>query len=643
MLILSIFTPLLSALFVGIFGRYLGFKGAAIFANSCISLATTILLYFSLKTIAIEHHYYLKAYTWVNAFGFEVKWGVLVDNLSLCMLLIVIGISFFVHIYSVSYMGEDPHATRFICYLSLFTFFMLALVTAPNFIQILVGWEGVGVCSYLLINFWYTRVQANKAAVKAILVNRVGDFSLILGTASVYFLFKTLDFAMVFTLVRANASLILDFFFINIYAINLIAVLLFIGAVGKSAQIGLHTWLPDAMEGPTPVSALIHAATMVTAGVFLIIRCSYIFEYTNNILLFISIIGALTTIFAASSATFQNDIKKVIAYSTCSQLGYMVLSCGLSEYNLGLFHLMNHAFFKALLFLTAGSIIHIFNDEQDMRRMGGLLKLAPTSYMALAIGSLAIIGFPYLSGFYSKDIIFEIAYIKASYFNNFVFWIAIVAALLTTFYSSKILYMVFLNRCGAYKRVASKLKESAKLLLFPLVGLAVISIFFGYLCKDLLIGGGTNFLYAAAFTNIGSQSPFEFEYVMNSIKIMPLLGTCIIFIFFFRCFYKGSYNATLALTLKPLYVLYTFLNRKWYFDELYNTYINLPLCYYGYNTILLCVEKGFVEFIGSKTIKYIANISSVYLSRCNTGLLYDQIMIIFGYSAIISPLLSLLY
>lgn len=318
-------------------------------------------------------------------------------------------------------MLDDPHLIRFSCYISLFTFFMLILVSSDNLLQLFFGWEGVGLCSYLLINFWYTRLQANKAAIQAIMVNKFGDISVMLAVSASFLLYSSVDFGLIFAL---TPYFINHTFFILSYPINtisLIAFFLFIGAVGKSAQLGLHTWLPSAMEGPTPVSALLHAATMVVAGVFLIIRCSPIFEYANSILILITLVGALTAFFAATVGMLQNDLKRVIAYSTCSQLGYMTFACGLSNYSAALFHLINHGFFKALLFLSAGSIIHGLSDEQDLRRMGGLQKLFPITYIMFLIGSLALIGFPFLSGFFSKDLILETAFAQYTVYSVFAY------------------------------------------------------------------------------------------------------------------------------------------------------------------------------------------------------------------------------
>lgn len=378
------------------------------------------------------------------------------DGLSSVMLVVVTLVSLLVHIYSLSYMVEDPHMPRFLSYLSLFTFMMLMLVTADNFLQLFLGWEGVGLSSYLLINFWFTRVEANRAAIKAIIVNRFGDFGLSIGIFGIFLVFNSLNFNTIFFLVdfyTSNCFYIYGFMF-NSY--EFISFFLFVGAVGKSAQIILHTWLPDAMEGPTPVSALIHAATMVTAGVFVLLRCSPILEFAPHVLVLITFLGSITAVISATIGAFQNDLKKVIAYSTCSQLGYMVFICGLSQYSIGLFHLVNHAFFKALLFLSAGSVIHALGDEQDMRKMGGLRYAMPITYVMFVIGSLSLGGFPFLSGFYSKDLILEFSLSQNYGIDGyFVFYLGVVAAFFTAFYSLRLIYVAFIaerrNKDNTYK------------------------------------------------------------------------------------------------------------------------------------------------------------------------------------------------
>jgi len=378
-------------------------------------------------------------------------------------------------------------------YLSLFTFFMLILVTADNFIQMFVGWEGVGLCSYLLINFWFTRIQANKAAIKAMILNRIGDFGLVVGILIVFVEYKAVDYATVFAITPIFTNKFFNFLSFDFDLISIICFFLFIGAVGKSAQLGLHTWLPDAMEGPTPVSALIHAATMVTAGVFLIARTSPLFEYTPSMLSLVTIAGACTAFFAATVGLLQNDLKRVIAYSTCSQLGYMVFACGLSNYSVGVFHLVNHAFFKALLFLGAGSIIHAVADEQDMRKMGGLKKLVPFTYSMMVIGSLALIGFPFLTGFYSKDVILEVAYGKYTLEGHFSYILGSLGAFLTAFYSTRLVYLTFLSPPNGYKSVICSAYDSSYQISSSLFLLAIPSVLIGFYAKDMIIGFGSDF------------------------------------------------------------------------------------------------------------------------------------------------------
>ena len=401
--------PLFSAVAAGLFGRFLGYRGAGILTSSCIVFAS-LLSWMCLYEVGFSGSAtYLHLWTWMDSGLLTVSFGLMFDSVTVMMLILVTTVSSLVHIYSTGYMEGDPHLQRFMSYLSLFTFFMVVLVTAENVLQLFIGWEGVGMCSYLLINFWYTRIKANKSAIKAMLINRVGDVCIALGMFVCYYTFKSLDFTTMFALAPYCVNDTILVLGQEINSITLIGILFLLGACGKSAQLGLHGWLPDAMEGPTPVSALIHAATMVTAGIFLLIRTSPLIEYSSLTLTLITIFGALTAFFAATVGLVQNDIKKVIAYSTCSQLGYMCFACGISNYNTSLFHLVNHGFFKALLFLSAGCVIHAMADEQDMRKLGGLIKAIPFTYSMMLIGSLSLMGFPFMTGFYSKDAILELA------------------------------------------------------------------------------------------------------------------------------------------------------------------------------------------------------------------------------------------
>lgn len=601
MLLLIILLPLLGFFGGSLFGRYLG-KGVPIittlltFTSFCFS---AMLLYDVIETGNV----YMVTYKdWLSSDTIVINWGFCFDSLTCIMLVVVTFISSLVHLYSTEYMEYDPHLSRFMSYLSLFTFFMLILVTADNFLQMFVGWEGVGVSSYLLINFWFTRIQANKAAIKAMLVNRVGDFFLLLGMFTIYFLFNSLNYEIVFNLAPSFANEKIYFGLYSIKIIDLICIFLFLGAMGKSAQLGLHTWLPDAMEGPTPVSALIHAATMVTAGVFLLARCSYLFEQSPFCLNLVVLVGSMTAFFAATTGLFQNDMKRVIAYSTCSQLGYMVFACGLSSYDVGLFHLSNHAFFKALLFLGAGSVIHAVSDEQDMRKMGGLKNILPFTYSIMVIGSLALIGFPFLAGFYSKDVILEIAASTYTTAGQFAYFLGILAAFCTSFYSTRLLYLVFLSNPNGNKKILINVHEGTWRLTLPLFVLSLLSLFVGYMTKDLFIGFGTNFWGTAIFINPLNYTMTDVEFLSLEYKLLPLIVTLLgvsssYFLYVFKI--ENYYNFKKLDTSK---VIFNFFNKKWYFDRIYNELIVQNILFTSYYYFYQTVDRGLIEKLGPSGI-----------------------------------------
>ena len=409
-----LFLPLIGAFISGFIGNKIGDKFSEIITSLLVSISALLSIYIFYQVVIENYEANLIIFKWINSGSLDVNWSIKIDAISAVMLVVVTLVSSLVHIYSIGYMSHDPHKPRFMAYLSLFTFAMLTLVTSDNFLQLFFGWEGVGLCSYFLIGFWFKKESANAAAIKAFLVNRVGDFGFALGIFLIFYFFGTVNYDEVFQQMTQITDKKINFIGISINSVDLICLLLFIGAMGKSAQIFLHTWLPDAMEGPTPVSALIHAATMVTAGVFLVVRCSPIYEYSEIALTVITIVGMSTAFFAATVALVQNDIKKIIAYSTCSQLGYMFFAAGVGAYNVAMFHLFTHAFFKALLFLGSGSVIHSFKNEQDINQMGGVWKSLPYTYALMIIGTLALTGFPFLSGFYSKDAIIEFAYLKGN-------------------------------------------------------------------------------------------------------------------------------------------------------------------------------------------------------------------------------------
>jgi proton-translocating NADH-quinone oxidoreductase chain L len=551
------------------------------------------------------------------------------------MLVVVNTVSAVVHMYSSSYMDEDPHLSRFMSYLSLFTFFMIILVTGNNFLQLFLGWEGVGLCSYLLISFWYTRIQANKAAIKAMLINRVGDFSLLLGIIFIFFTFKSLNYSIVFALIPFFINKFIIIFNIPFNIISIICFLLFIGSVGKSAQIGLHTWLPDAMEGPTPVSALIHAATMVTAGIFLIIRCSPIFEYSPVMLNVIIWMGAATAFFAATLGLVQNDIKKIIAYSTCSQLGYMAFICGTSNYSVGLFHLSNHAFFKALLFLGAGSVIHSLGNEQDIRKMGGLLNIIPFTYIMMLIGSLSLAGFPFLSGFYSKDVILELVFIKYTVNSTFAYWLGTVTALFTAIYSFRLIYLVFLNNTNSYRFAIKNAHELPIWMYIPLLILSIGRVFIGYLTKDMFIGLGTDFFSDSIFVLpqnlIAGDAEFIPYYIKGLPSVLSLLG--ILGSLFFHKYFEFFF--IFFRYIENLHKFYKFLVQKWYFDYIQNELIGKPVLRVAYNIFFKMIDKGFVELLGPTGISFLIYKSTIHFRKFQTGYIYQYSFIIFFFFMII--------
>ena len=623
-----VFLPLLGSLVAGFFGRFIGGRGSGIITIFCVGLSFFLsgLAFYEVGLGGSSTYLYLMP--WLESDSFHVDWAFCFDSLTVVMLVVVTFISTLVHLYSTEYMGGDPHLPRFMSYLSLFTFFMLILVTADNFVQMFVGWEGVGLCSYLLINFWFTRIQANKAAIKAMLVNRVGDFGLALGIFGIFICFGAVDYATVFALAPQLSSATLNLFNIEFNALNLIGILLFVGAVGKSAQLGLHTWLPDAMEGPTPVSALIHAATMVTAGVFLLARCSPLLEYCSNALFVISIVGGMTAFFAATTALVQNDLKRVIAYSTCSQLGYMVFACGLSNYSVAVFHLANHAFFKALLFLGAGSVIHAVGDEQDMRKMGGLRRVLPFTYAMMVIGSLALMGMPFLTGFYSKDVILEVGYATYSNASHFAYWLGSFAAFCTAFYSIRLLALCFLSEPNGSRSLILSASEGGWPMGVVLGILAIPSIFIGYFGRDLFIGLGTDFWGNALFCLPVNLNIIDAEFMSTSIKIFPLFLSILGGLASFFLYKNYSRNLFVFKTSLVGRKFYTFLNRKWFFDKIYNEAITQNLLDFGYHFTYKTIDRGLIESLGPFGLSNLL-MDQVNKSRAwHSGYLYHYLVIL---------------
>ncbi len=629
---LSIITlPLIASIISGFFGKYIGDRNSEIVTSLLVSISAILSIIVFYNVVFNQYEDNIIIATWINSGTLDVNWSMKIDSLSSVMLVVVTSVSALVHIYSIGYMSHDPHKPRFMAYLSLFTFAMLMLVTSDNFIQLFFGWEGVGLCSYFLIGFWFKKETANSAAIKAFVVNRVGDFGFALGIFLIFYLFGTVNYNEVFQQIPSVVDKRLNFLGFEVNSIDLICLLLFIGAMGKSAQILLHTWLPDAMEGPTPVSALIHAATMVTAGVFLVVRCSPIYEYSELALNLITIVGMTTAIFAASVALVQTDIKKIIAYSTCSQLGYMFFAAGVGAYNIAMFHLFTHAFFKALLFLGSGSVIHAFKDEQNINSMGGVWKKLPYTYVLMIIGTLALTGFPLLSGFYSKDAIIEFAYLRDNTAGYYAAGIGIFTAFLTSIYSWRLIFKTF---HGSYNNKSIKIEEtheSPLVMLLPLIILSIGAIFAGFIFKELFFD--TNFWGNSIFF----LEPLSEEHPpMWFLLLTPILVCSSIPISYYLFVKNKDLPNSIVEINKPLY---NFLVNKWYFDELYEILFIKPSKKIG-----LFLWKFFdvkiIDGFGPDGVSSLIKKFSIKANKFQSGYIYQYAFImLLGFSALLTFLI----
>jgi NADH-ubiquinone oxidoreductase chain 5 len=607
-----IFLPLLGSIVSGFFGRKVGVKGAQLITCSSVIITSllSILSYIEvgIKNIPVQ----IFLFRWIDSESINVDWGFSFDSLTVSMLIPVLIVSSVVHIYSIGYMSSDPHNQRFFSYLSLFTFMMVILVTANNFLLMFVGWEGVGVCSYLLVSFWFTRIAANQSSISAFLTNRVGDCFLTIGIFTMIWSFGNIDYNTVFSLSP----------FFNENIITIIGICLLIGAMAKSSQVGLHIWLPMAMEGPTPVSALIHAATMVTAGVYLLMRSSPLIEYSSTILLIIVWLGAITTIFSSLIGLFQQDIKKVIAYSTMSQLGMMVIAIGLSSYNVALFHLINHAFYKGLLFLGAGAVIHAVSDNQDFRKYGGLKQYLPLTYSVMLIASLSLVAFPFMTGYYSKDFILESAYGKFLLSSITIYFIATIGAMFTTLYSIKVLYLTFIANPNGPLNNYKNAHEGDIYMSLPLVILAIFSIFFGYITKDIYIGLGSSFFADnSIFIHPNNEIMLDTEFAVDTVyKILPLIFTVS---FSIIALFIPEFWAKIVLHFKYSklgYNIFGFFNQRFLVEMIYNNYItNIILKLGGQTTKVL--DRGSVEIIGPYGLERLLVSLNSRLNKLGTGVI----------------------
>lgn len=582
-----LFLPLIGAIIAGLFGRVIGHKAAEYITSALLVLAAILswIVFFDVGLSADGTKAKVELFQWITSGRLDVSWGIRVDTLTAVMLVVVNSVSALVHIYSIGYMHHDPHRSRFFAYLSLFTFAMLMLVTSDNLLQMFFGWEGVGLASYLLIGFWYQKPSANAAAIKAFVVNRVGDFGFALGIFGVFAVFGSIDLDTIFAASADQKGKTFEFLGYQLDIMTTLCLLLFMGAMGKSAQFLLHTWLPDAMEGPTPVSALIHAATMVTAGVFMVARLSPLFELSDVARDVVTVVGASTAFFAATVGLVQNDIKRVIAYSTCSQLGYMFAALGVGAYGVGIFHLFTHAFFKALLFLGSGSVIHAMSDEQDMRNMGGLASRIKITWIMMLIGTVALtgLGIPHVigtAGFYSKDAIIEATHAAHSGVGTYAFWLLVVAAFMTSFYSWRLMFMTFHGRSRAEPDVLKKVHESPQVMLVPLYVLAAGAIFAGVLFAGYFLSDSTGAFWKGAIFSHDNDHLLHAmhdgpEWVRWAPTVMMTAGFALSYLFYIAApWLPGAF----AKAFKPIYL---FLLNKWYFDELYDLIFVRPVMWLG--------------------------------------------------------------
>jgi NADH-ubiquinone oxidoreductase chain 5 len=614
-----IILPLLSSIVSGFFGRKVGVTGSRILG--CLSIMTTTLLAItSFFEVGFNNNpVSINLFKWLDNESFNMVWNFQFDSLTVSMLIPVLIISSLVHFYSIGYMSHDPHNQRFFSYLSLFTFMMIILVTGNNYLVMFVGWEGVGVCSYLLVSFWFTRIAANQSSLSAFLTNRVGDAFLMIGMFILLWTLGTLDYSTVFSLAP----------YINENITTIIGICLLIGAMAKSSQVGLHIWLPMAMEGPTPVSALIHAATMVTAGVYLLIRSSPLIEYSAVVLAICLWLGATTTVFSSLIGLFQQDIKKIIAYSTMSQLGMMVIAIGLSSYNVAIFHLINHAFYKGLLFLGAGAVIHAVVDNQDLRKYGGLISFLPLTYSVILIASLSLVAFPFMTGFYSKDFILESAYGQYHFSSIDVYVIAVIGAIFTTLYSVKVIYLTFLTNPNGPVNYYRNAHESDIFISLPLVVLAIFSIYFGYITRDIFIGLGSGFFVDnSIFIHPVHEIMIDTEFGVPTIfKLIPFILT-VSFSALAIIYSEFMPNIISNFKLSNLgYYIYGFFNQRFLVEFFYNKYIvNSVLEIGGQTTKVL--DKGSIESIGPYGFGVILTKASKIISSLSNGIVTNYALYI---------------
>jgi NADH-ubiquinone oxidoreductase chain 5 len=609
--------PILGSLVSGLLGRKVGVTGSHIVTCGSLIICSILISIAFYEVGLCGSPVYINIGTWLDSEILQISWEFYFDQLTVSLGLAVIYCSTLIHIYSIDYLSADPHNQRFFSYLSAFTGGMLVLICGGNYFVMFVGWEAIGVVSYLLINFYFTRIQANKAAILAFTMNRGGDMLMSIGFFAIFALFGTFNYSQIFTLVP----------YMNELAISIISLLLLGGALAKSANIPLHSWLPGSMEAPTPVSALLHAATLVTAGIYLLLRSSPILEYSPDALLVIVIIGSSTAFFAGTCGLLGNDLKRIIAFSTISQLGYMMMAIGLSQYNVALMHTVNHAFFKALLFLGAGAVIHSFQDQQDVRRMGGLIKFLPFTYSAMLAGSLSLLATPFLTGFYSKDLILELAFGQYSFSGMYAYTLGSITAGITAFYSFRLISLVFLGTANGPKQSYLNSHESNLPVIIPLLILALFSIFFGFVASDLFVGVGSDFFGNSLFIRPNNNPLIEAEFSLSPIiKLLPavlsLLGaSSALYLYHLQPRFLNSLINNSSLFGSPTgKKIYGFLNGKYYFDVVYNHYLVENGLKLGYS-ISKNIDRGAIELLGPYGLANKITGTGLNIAKLDTGVI----------------------
>ncbi len=634
MFLLAIFSPLFS-FFICVFLKNLVEDKVLSFASCFLMVSSTLFSIISLLFFQLNGDQSYILTNWISSGSLNIDWSLNLNLLTVSMVIMVNFISTIIHIYSVGYMSKDSRKIIFMGYLGLFTFFMLFLVSSSNLIQLFVGWEGVGLTSYLLIGFWSHKDEANKASLKAFIVNRVGDFGLLISLFTIFIVFGTVNINEILLLVNSHSSSYFNFFGFQVHSISLIVITMFIGCMGKSAQFGLHVWLPDAMEGPTPVSALIHAATMVTAGVFLLILMSPLIETSQIAKNLILIVGSITCLFASCVAIFQNDIKRIIAYSTCSQLGYMFMAIGVSAYSVAYFHLLSHAFFKALLFLGAGSVIHSMSDEQDIKKMGGIYKRIPLTYVSMLIGSFALMGLPFLSGYFSKDLILEFIFLSNQSFKTFAFSIGVFGVFLTTIYSSRLLIHVFHMENNSDEKVFAHIHESPMIMVLPLIILAFFSIFFGITFNSFFAGPILEDIWSKfIYINSEINKMYSLGDIPKVIKKLPLIMIILGLIISILGYFK--FGSQIGYLKRKLHLVVNFFYNKCYIDELYEIIIIKPSKYLG-RGFWKSIDLDLIDNLGPNGISRLVGSFGTMVSKLQSGYLYHYVLsVVIGLTLFIS-------